>query len=214
MSNDGRSQRRDSLLAAQRPSIPDSSSSDHAPANPRAHRARDSSGAVRSDASGGPASALDAFVSRDDYALCVVTVASSSERSGCLVGFTTQCSIEPPRLVVCISKVNHTFRVAGRSRGLAVHLLGKEQADSARRFGEETGDRTDKFVGCTWRLEATGAPVLDDCAAWVDCSIERRIDLGDHVAYVVAPVRGGAGPRSGLLTYQNGPELEPGHPVG
>jgi flavin reductase (DIM6/NTAB) family NADH-FMN oxidoreductase RutF len=69
---------------------------------------------------------VDAFVERTDYPLIVVTTASPhGELSGCLAGFITQCSIEPPRFLVCISKTNHTFDVVTRSEVLALHLLGQ-----------------------------------------------------------------------------------------
>ena len=47
-----------------------------------------------------------------DIPMFVVTAASGGERSGCLVGFSTQTSIDPPRFLVCISRANHTFGVA------------------------------------------------------------------------------------------------------
>jgi flavin reductase (DIM6/NTAB) family NADH-FMN oxidoreductase RutF len=59
--------------------------------------------------------------------------------SGCLAGFVTQCSISPPNFLVCISKVNHTLVVAQHSSGMGLHLLGADQVDLARLFGEETG---------------------------------------------------------------------------
>ena len=60
-----------------------------------------------------------------DFPMLIVTAAADGERSGCLVGFATQCSIDPPRHLVCISKQNHTCRIATRSAHLAVHVLDR-----------------------------------------------------------------------------------------
>jgi flavin reductase (DIM6/NTAB) family NADH-FMN oxidoreductase RutF len=84
--------------------------------------------------------AVDAFIQNVDYPLYVLTVGGDGDqRSGCIVGFASQCSIVPPRFLVCVSKVNHTYGVAERAPGFALHLLTSEQTDLAHIFAEETG---------------------------------------------------------------------------
>jgi flavin reductase (DIM6/NTAB) family NADH-FMN oxidoreductase RutF len=41
--------------------------------------------------------AFDEIADTIDYPMWIVTAAARGERSGCLVGFATQCSIEPVR---------------------------------------------------------------------------------------------------------------------
>ena len=48
-------------------------------------------------------SAVHELVSELDYPMFIVTCADERERAGCLVGFATQCSIDPPRFLVCLS---------------------------------------------------------------------------------------------------------------
>ncbi len=57
-----------------------------------------------------------------DYPLYVVTTAVQNEPTGCLVGFTTQCSIHLPRFLACISRKNHSFQLAGRAATLSAYL--------------------------------------------------------------------------------------------
>ena len=63
-----------------------------------------------------PDHAFQQLVAAVDYPMYVVTAAvpDERERSGCLVGFATQCSMDPPRMIVCLSRTNHTYRVAQR----------------------------------------------------------------------------------------------------
>ncbi|HEU4840852.1 MAG TPA: flavin reductase, partial [Ilumatobacteraceae bacterium] len=82
-----------------------------------------------------------------DPAMVVVTVAHDGRRAGCLVGFHSQCSIEPLRYAVWLSKANHTYRVALLADWLGVHFLTADDHDLAERFGGATGDDTDKFAG-------------------------------------------------------------------
>lgn len=156
---------------------------------------------------------LAPLVDRLDYPMFVVTAAGPEGPSGCLVGFATQCAMAPARLLVCLSVRNHTFAVAGRAPALAVHLLGRDQDELAAHFGEQTGDAVDKFRSCAWRPGTTGAPILDDCAAWVEGWVVDRLALGDHGGFVLDPVAGGAGGRQGLFSFSQARRFEPGHPA-
>jgi flavin reductase (DIM6/NTAB) family NADH-FMN oxidoreductase RutF len=161
-----------------------------------------------------PPGDLVAFLDRVDYPLYVVTVRSpDGEMSGCLAGFVTQCSIHPPNFLACISRVNHTLRVAVCASGMGLHLLGEDQVDLARLFGEETGDQVDKFTAVDWRLGATGAPLLVDTAVSMEGEILGHFSVGDHEAFVMRGVRSVAGGHAGLLTYRDAPPLHSGHPA-
>lgn len=156
---------------------------------------------------------LDALIQHLDTPLFVVTAAAGGVPQGCLVGFATQCSIHPPRLLVCLSVENRTYVTASQSQAVAVHLLGGDQSDMAALFGEQTGDNTDKFARCRWQPGRTGAPVLADCAAWVEGDVLERLRLGDHVGFVIAPVDGGDGSRPDQLDASAAQGLHAGHPV-
>jgi flavin reductase (DIM6/NTAB) family NADH-FMN oxidoreductase RutF len=162
---------------------------------------------------------FDCLTGRLDYPMYVVTAAvpegGTTERSGCLVGFGTQCSIDPPRYLVCISKANHTHRVAVRAAFLVVHFPGPEQIDMARLFGEETGDKIDKFERCAWHPGPDGVtPVLDACPNWFAGRVLRQADGGDHTAFVLEPVAASCpDPDWRMLPFQSVKDLEPGHPA-
>jgi flavin reductase (DIM6/NTAB) family NADH-FMN oxidoreductase RutF len=159
------------------------------------------------------AESVEAYTSEVDYPLTVVTVGGAGELSGCLVGFVTQCSISPIRFLVCLSKDNHTYSAALRSSGLAIHLLRRDQIDLAALFAEETGDCVDKFRRCHWHTGASGAPILEECAAWLDGVVVARFAVGDHDAFIVEPLAGGQEQHDGLLMFQEAPDFQPGHPA-
>jgi flavin reductase (DIM6/NTAB) family NADH-FMN oxidoreductase RutF len=150
------------------------------------------------------------LAARLEYPVYVVTTAAGEERSGCLVGFATQCSIRPPRFLACISKKNHTSLVASRADVLAVHVVGAEHRPIAQLFGGETGDEVDKFGRTAWR-SVDGVPVLDACDAWFTGSIQQRIDLGDHTGYLLAPIEAATDVGEEQLMFQQARDIEPGH---
>jgi flavin reductase (DIM6/NTAB) family NADH-FMN oxidoreductase RutF len=147
-----------------------------------------------------------------DYPLFVVTAGDGEEISGCLAGFVTQSSMRPVQFLVCISKINHTYGTAARSRGLALHLLGSDQHDVASLFGERTGDIVDKFSRVEWSPGLTGAPILSDCAAWVEGRTIDRMSGGDHEAFLITVDQGGSGRQVGQFMLHNASEFDPGHP--
>ena len=114
---------------------------------------------------------FNALLSELDYPMFVVTTAVGDERAGCLVGFATQCSIDPPGFLVCLSKQNHTYRLARTAELLAVHFLPEDATDLAELFGGQTGDDVNKFRRCAWHSGAGGVPLLDRC--------ENRFDRKD-----------------------------------
>jgi flavin reductase (DIM6/NTAB) family NADH-FMN oxidoreductase RutF len=146
-----------------------------------------------------------------DYPVLIVTAAAHGERSGCLVGFHTQCSIDPPRWLVCISTANHTSRVAHDADALVVHVLREGQEPLARLFGHETGDDVDKFAQCAWHPIDGGLPVIDGCD-WVSGAILERIELGDHTGFLLSIDDARTCHRgTPQLGFQRLKGMEPGH---
>lgn len=156
--------------------------------------------------------AFESLVGGLDYPMFVVTASADGRRAGCLVGFLTQCSVEPPRLLVCLSKRNHTYRVAMDADTLVVHFLGSTDMALARLFGAHTGDEVDKLAMCEWDEGPGGTPVLRGCRGWVSGEVGQRVELGDHVGFVVDVADGQSRQPTGrALGFGSLRALEPGH---
>jgi flavin reductase (DIM6/NTAB) family NADH-FMN oxidoreductase RutF len=147
-----------------------------------------------------------------DYPMVVVTARAEEGPAGCLVGFATQCSIHPPRYLVCLSDKNRTERVASHADALAVHFLAAGDVELARIFGEQTTDDADTFSHWPWRPGPRGAPILDGCGRWFVGAILERRPLGDHVAYVLGPLAVADAASGPGLMFQQVKDLDPGHP--
>jgi flavin reductase (DIM6/NTAB) family NADH-FMN oxidoreductase RutF len=146
-----------------------------------------------------------------DPPMFVVTTSDGRERSGCLIGFATQCSVDPPRFLACLSQKNRTWRVAQGAEVLVVHLVPSGAKDLAELFGEETGDEVDKFARVDWHEGPGGAPVLDRCDNWFAGRILERHDVGDHTAHLLEPFEAETDGGERGLTFRTVRDLEPGH---
>ncbi len=151
------------------------------------------------------------LVSELDYPMFIVTVAAAGERAGCLVGFATQCSIDPPRFLVCLSDKNRTYRVAKGAEAMVVHLVPRGADELAELFGSETGDTIDKFERCRWRPGPMDVPVLEDCRNWFAGQVLGRMDAGDHAAFLLEPFEAASDSGGGSFTFHRARRMEPGH---
>lgn len=159
-------------------------------------------------------SPLEQLTSQLDGPLIVVTATNQRERGGCVVGFHCQCSVDPGRFAVWLSKANHTFRVSWLADRLAVHFLTEADHDMAELFGTYTGDRVDKFELCDWQAGDGGVPLLDRCP---NRFVGRRVALldegSDHVCIVLDPLEVSfAGPFR-PLRHSHVQDLDAGHPA-
>jgi flavin reductase (DIM6/NTAB) family NADH-FMN oxidoreductase RutF len=157
------------------------------------------------------AQAFESIVGRLDYPMFVVTTSVGEERAGCLVGFATQCSIDPPRFLVCMSDKNRTTRVLEHGDAMVVHLVPEDAAHIVELFGGETGDDTDKFARADWRPGPEGLPLLADCPSWFAGRIVERMPLGDHIGHVIDPFAGEDASAGGWFPFSRAKEIEPGH---
>jgi len=152
------------------------------------------------------------LVAQLDPPMAVVTTVSGDERAGCLIGFHAQCSIDPPRYVVWLSKANHTFRVGLHAQHFAVHFLGEDDLETARLFGTTSGDDVDKFSRCAWTPGPGGVPVLDACPSHF---LARRVTLleegSDHVCLVLEVSETSTDGSLRPLRLSQAQVLDPGH---
>jgi flavin reductase (DIM6/NTAB) family NADH-FMN oxidoreductase RutF len=146
-----------------------------------------------------------------DYVMLVVTARADEGPAGCLVGFSTQCSIDPPRYLVCLSVKNRTQRVASKSDVVAVHFLEAQAMELARLFGEETTDESDTFSRCHWHSGPFEVPILDECGRWFVGRILEQRPFGDHVGFLLDPIAAQNEGREQSLFYHRVKDLDPGH---
>ena len=155
-------------------------------------------------------SAFEAIADDLDYPMFIVTATADGEQSGCLVGFATQCAIDPPRFIVFISKNNHTHGVASKSSHLAVHVVPQEAEDLARLFGEQTGDEVDKFSTVETKRGPGDVPFLLRCPDRFAGRVVDRVDGGDHEGFVVEVTEASGGGGS-FFPFSRAKDFDPGH---
>jgi flavin reductase (DIM6/NTAB) family NADH-FMN oxidoreductase RutF len=154
---------------------------------------------------------FDALVGDLEYPMFIVTARAGDEPLGCLVGFATQLSIDPPRFMIGLSHTNRTFRRGAGSTHFGVHAVPEHAAALAELFGGHTADEVDKFAGCAWHDGPERVPLLDDCPNWFVGRVVWRHDAGDHDAFLLEPVAAERGSGEREFTFHRAKRIEPGH---
>lgn len=132
------------------------------------------------------AKAYKEVLSRFASGVTVVTTLCDGVPHGLTVSAFSSVSAKPPRVLVCLGNETDSKPLIDRSGRFAVHILGRDHAGLGPRFAKMIPGMTDPFAGLRFRSERTGSPILNDCLAWLDCSVESAYAVGDHTVFVGA----------------------------
>jgi flavin reductase (DIM6/NTAB) family NADH-FMN oxidoreductase RutF len=113
----------------------------------------------------------------------VVTIRAGEEIHGLTVSAFASVSAAPPLIVVAIDHRHHAYELLCRGGAVfAVNILRQEQQELSDRFAWIKDE--DRFAIGNWTTAATGAPILADAAAWLDCIIYSRMVAATHTLFV------------------------------
>lgn len=136
----------------------------------------------------------------------VVVVATRDPENGAPCGLTANAvasvSLEPTLVLVCIDKEATSHQPLLDAGIFSINVLSQMQERIARRFAEWEAAR--KFEGIAYRQEASGAPVLEDSLAWLDCRVWSTYPGGDHTIVVGEVLMGDAREGDPLVYYRGG----------
>ncbi|MQA89593.1 MAG: flavin reductase [Gemmatimonas sp.] len=131
----------------------------------------------------------------------VTTLRPGAEPCGLTVNAFSSVSLEPPLVMVCVEReaVSHDCIIEyGR---FAVNMLTDEEGERlARHFAQpQVGD---KFDGVAWSPSRAGVPILDRALAWVDCTVVKAVEGGDHTIFIAEVTDGDAHEGHPLVYYR------------
>ena len=108
-------------------------------------------------------------------------------------------SLEPPLIVVAVDKKNSMHECLTQGKCFALNMLRADQEEISRRFAI-SGPKD--FSGLTLTTAETGAPILVDAIAFVDCKLVEILSGGDHDMFVGEPVAGEVREGEPLIFYR------------
>jgi flavin reductase (DIM6/NTAB) family NADH-FMN oxidoreductase RutF len=115
----------------------------------------------------------------------VTAIAASIDGApvGISVNSFTTVSLEPPLVLVCISRASKTWPLLSRAPMLGISVLSAEQEKAGRQL---SGSNEGRFEGLAWHATEDGAVLLEGASAWLECAVETQLEAGDHDIVVLS----------------------------
>ena len=115
----------------------------------------------------------------------VMTARADGVPHGMTANAVSSVSLDPTLVLVCVDRGTVMAERVGRAGTFALSLLAADQAELSNRFADpDRPDGDPQFAGVEIITAATGAPILEDALAWLDCRVWATYDGGDHVIVV------------------------------
>ncbi len=119
------------------------------------------------------------------YGLYVLTGQAVDGRvAASTVNWATQASFEPPLVAVGVKADSGAHEIISAAGTFALNILGKGQQALAFAFFKSLEREGDSIGGEAFRVGKSGAPLLENAAAFIECSLIDKLEHGDHSIFL------------------------------
>ena len=134
--------------------------------------------------------------------VAIITAIDGEEPVGMACNSFTSVSLDPQLVLFCAAKSSSTWPRIQAAKKWCANVLGEEGEEVCRLFAQKGADR---FAHIAYAPGRSGAPILDDALAFVDCETVAEHDAGDHLIVVGRVLElGYAAEGRPLLFYRGG----------
>ena len=142
--------------------------------------------------------ALDKMV----YGVYLVTLQSEGLINAFTASWVSQVSFDPPLIMVAVHREHFSHLLLERGSNFAINILGEEQGELARLFYTPVGPEEQERIGVPFITRKSGAPILREAMAYLDCQLVTFYDAGDHTIYLGKVIDSGVAREGNPLTTQ------------
>jgi flavin reductase (DIM6/NTAB) family NADH-FMN oxidoreductase RutF len=120
------------------------------------------------------------------YGLYVIGARDGERRNGMTLNWATQVSFEPKLLGIGVEKDAVTHELIAAGGVFSLNILSREDRALVRKFVKpvevDAGSMT--LNGVSFHDGRSGAPILDQAVAYVDCEVRNPVDCGGHTFFI------------------------------
>lgn len=114
----------------------------------------------------------------------VVSTRVGDEYKGLTASSLVSISLEPPMVLVGLERDSATRAAILGSKAFNVSLLTRAQEFIADRFAGRAPSIDPHWSTLPHRLGANGIPLVEGCAAWLECRLAQVHPAGDHDVFI------------------------------
>ena len=138
-------------------------------------------------------------------AVSIIATGTGDQRAGLTATSVTSLSAEPPTILVTVNRTASAYPPLLAERRFSINVLSDLQQPIADRFAGRGGIKgAARFEGANWITLATGAPVLADALASLDCSLDEVVERHSHGILIGRVKALRVDPEAGALLYWRG----------
>ncbi len=117
-------------------------------------------------------------------AVTIIAVGKPGNRTGLTA--TAMCSLsdQPPSVLICVNKSASAHGPIREARCFSVNLLASPQHELAKRFSTKKVEGEARFEEQDWEILTTGAPILKNTIASLDCELIAEHSVETHSIFI------------------------------
>lgn len=116
--------------------------------------------------------------------VAIVTTNHDGHKHGMTATAFASVSAEPPQVLVCVNQKATSWGLIRDSGKFAVNFLPTKRSDLAHHFSKTSDHKDDVFDPNLWKTLESGAPILNDAIAALDCALDQQQLSGTHLILV------------------------------
>ncbi|MEH1891820.1 MAG: diflavin flavoprotein [Nostoc sp.] len=128
-----------------------------------------------------PATSVEQAVGRIVGSLCVLTAKEGDRSSAMLASWVAQASFSPPGLTIAVAKERAVETLTHSGNKFVLNILKEgNHLGLMKHFLKPFGPGQDRFADVAAQEAENGSPILTDALAYLECSVQNRMESGDH----------------------------------
>jgi len=116
--------------------------------------------------------------------LYVVGSRAGERRNAMTLNWATQVSNDPKLVGISVEKPAFTHELIAEGRAFTLCIVDREDRAIVRKFTKPVEVEGTALNGFGYHDGPTGAPVLDQAVAWLDCRVHSSVDVGAHTLFL------------------------------
>lgn len=149
--------------------------------------------------------------------VAVVTVKSGDTLNAMTAAWTIPVSQRPTLVVVHIAPQRYSHDLVMEAKEFGLSILADDQMEISQHMGTTSGRKVNKFQSELVKqkpAKVIATPLLEGCAATLECKLEKAISMGDHTIFVGRVVALEIDPSKNPLLLHKGVYYKVGESVG
>jgi flavin reductase (DIM6/NTAB) family NADH-FMN oxidoreductase RutF len=118
--------------------------------------------------------------------LYVIGSRAGDRRNGMTLNWATQVSSDPKMLGISVEKPAFTHELISEGGVFTLNVVSREDRAIVRKFTKpvDVDDAAHTLNEFPFHDGRTGAPILDQAVAFIECEVRNAVDLGSHTFFI------------------------------